>query len=316
MLPKIQHYVPQFILRNFCFNENQQIYVFDKKTEKVFPTNIENIAAEKGFYNFKNGEFTFSIENNLSNLESSAANAIERIIKYESLSAIAKDEKLLLSLFIAAQFSRTKQQRILLKQMNDSIVEFVKKLGGDPNQVDGFTPLDDEGINKLAIMNVKDAIESFAPIFYKRKWMLFKSTNLSKHYISDNPVTLHNANDFGPFGNLGLGVKGIEVYLPISPRLLIAIYDESNVEIIRTSYEKSKVLEAGNNSRQKITFLMRGLKTGNAVQLDNENIKFHNSMQVKFATRFIYSVDGNFDLVLEMLKVNPKFKEPPQMVTE
>jgi len=65
MLPKIQHYVPQFILKNFCLNENNQIYVFDKKTEKVFTTNIENVAAENGFYNFKRGDFIISIEQSL-----------------------------------------------------------------------------------------------------------------------------------------------------------------------------------------------------------------------------------------------------------
>src|ERR1700690_996783 len=130
MLPKIQHIVPQFILKNFCFNEDEQIYVCDKKTEKVFQTNIKNIAAEKNFYNFKDGEFTFSVESNLSNLESLAKYAIERIIKYESLSIMTKGEKSLLSIFIAAQFSRTKNDRLLIKQIDEAIIKHITTIGG------------------------------------------------------------------------------------------------------------------------------------------------------------------------------------------
>ncbi len=40
MLPKIQHIVPSIHSQKFLFNEDEQIYVCDKKTEKVFQTNI------------------------------------------------------------------------------------------------------------------------------------------------------------------------------------------------------------------------------------------------------------------------------------
>ena len=35
---KNQHYVPQFMLKKFCHNENDQIYVFDKLKQSVFTT--------------------------------------------------------------------------------------------------------------------------------------------------------------------------------------------------------------------------------------------------------------------------------------
>lgn len=48
---KNQHYVPQFVLRNFVASgKKKYIYVFDKLHEKKFKTGIKNIGAENAFY--------------------------------------------------------------------------------------------------------------------------------------------------------------------------------------------------------------------------------------------------------------------------
>jgi len=323
MLPKVQHYVPQFILRNFCSNEKEQIYVFDKKTEKVFSTNIKNVAAENGFYNFKKGETTFSIEHKLSALEAGAAEIISKIILDQSLSKITKSEKATLSIFIAAQFSRTKQKRLLLKQMDDAIIKHIKKLGGDPNNIKGFKPFSDNNeIDEFAITTLEKEIEDFWQLFYDRSWILFKSTDSLKYYISDNPITLHNENDYGVMGSLGLAVKGIEIYFPISPTLSLGIYDESNQEIIKTHYKtlrnlkphNLKSLGIDNNQKQLAKDLMHGLENGELVKSLKENVEFQNSMQVAHSSRFVYSINGNFDLAQNLIIANPNFKEPPQII--
>ena len=41
-------------------------------------------------------------------------------------------------------------------------------------------------------------------------------------YISDNPLVMHNQKDFGPYGNIGLAVPGIEIYYPLSPNTILA----------------------------------------------------------------------------------------------
>jgi len=61
-MPKLQHYVPQFILRNFTTGKGNQIFVFDKQEEVAFKTNIRNIASESGFYNFDINGYQFTIE--------------------------------------------------------------------------------------------------------------------------------------------------------------------------------------------------------------------------------------------------------------
>lgn len=232
------------------------------------------------------------------------------------------DEKAVLSFFIAAQFSRTKQQRVMIKQMNDLLVEHISRLGGDPKNIKGFTPFsNDEEIDRFAILTLENNVKNFWPLFYKRAWILFKSTKRMKYYISDNPITLYNQNDYGFMGNLGLGVKGIEIYFPLSPSLSLGIFDESNQEIIRASYKKVKNLQPHDlkslgmdkSKKRLIKDLMHGLETGDVVQSANENVEFHNSMQVGFSSRFVYSSDGNFDIAYKMIKMNPEYKGPPRV---
>lgn len=107
-IAKNQHYVPQFILRNFTVDDGKQIHVFDKQDEKSFRTNIRNIAAETGFYNFDIKEYKFTIELGLSDLESSTCVAFEKIIKERSISNLDDDDRSKIAYFISVQIYRTR----------------------------------------------------------------------------------------------------------------------------------------------------------------------------------------------------------------
>ena len=54
-----------------------------------------------------------------------------------------------------------------------------------------------------------------------KAWMLLESVPGIPFFTSDNPIALHNTNDYWPYGNLGLSVKGIEIYFPISSTLCL-----------------------------------------------------------------------------------------------
>src|SRR5207249_1516181 len=47
---KTQHYVPQFLLKNFAVAEREQIHVFDKREERAFRAHVRRVAAENGLY--------------------------------------------------------------------------------------------------------------------------------------------------------------------------------------------------------------------------------------------------------------------------
>jgi hypothetical protein len=235
---KVQHYVPQFVLRNFSNGKRPQVFVFDKKREVVFKTNIRNVASESGFYDFEINGTNLTIEPSLSHLESDVSHILKKIVIEESLSNVTKREKELLSVFLAVQFARTKQTQIRMKQLNDSIKKAIIGLGGDPEKVDGWSPADDEDIKISAIVGTLSAAEKYMPYFFDKAWLLFKTSKSQPHYISDNPITLQNMNDFRPFGNLGLSVRGIEIYFPISDTLSLGLYCRSHEELIRDGYKQ------------------------------------------------------------------------------
>ena len=68
-IAKVQHYVPQFLLRNFGNGKKNQLYVFDKQKARSFASNTRNIACESRFYDFQVDGEEFSIEPALSKIE-------------------------------------------------------------------------------------------------------------------------------------------------------------------------------------------------------------------------------------------------------
>lgn len=48
-------------------------------------------------------------------------------------------------------------------------------------------------------------VNKLVPFFLKKRWVHFETTRKDPYYISDNPVTMHNDLDHGPYGNIGLG---------------------------------------------------------------------------------------------------------------
>ena len=109
--PKNQHYVPRFILRNFLVNEaKEQVSVYDKHTDRVFTTSIDNIMAENQFHDFVFDGSHLSLEPAMTKLEQSVLPVYQRIIETRRLDK-TPDEKAALAFLIAFQFARTKGAR-------------------------------------------------------------------------------------------------------------------------------------------------------------------------------------------------------------
>src|SRR4051812_9293680 len=106
----VQHYVPQFLLRNFC-GSKFKLWAYDKSTGKSFETNIRNVAGEREFYELDLGEATLSLEAGLSTLEGAAGAVIERIISARSLGVLAEEDRAVLATFVAVQMLRGPNQR-------------------------------------------------------------------------------------------------------------------------------------------------------------------------------------------------------------
>jgi hypothetical protein len=319
-LPKKQHYVPQFLLRNFSVPlKSSQICVFDKHTEETFSTNIKNVSCEKGFYDIELKDKVLTMEASLGRLEDGAAGIIKKIINEGKLPILESVERFIRATFIAAQLIRVKTARTRISGLNNGLRNKLQAMGLAESEVEGFTSLGEEAV-KLMSMKLLERVDEFVPYFYDKQWLLLSTNKDHPLCISDNPVTLQNKNDFGLYGNLGLGVKGIEIYMPISKMYSICILCRSYEETFKKSCEQYKglqetrpdLIEKLGTSAALFEEYMTGMTSGTSVKMRPDNVLNLNSLQVKFSTRFVYSSNDAFEIVRQMIKDDARVKTGPQ----
>lgn len=183
--PKLQHYVPQFILRNFCFDE-QHLYCFDKQANKIFSPNVKNVASETFFNDLEDGVPETSLEGVLSRIEDRAAIGIKKAICENSIRILDQKDYKNIAIFLAFQMVRTKSAREELRHINEELGRIIKQEGQDPESVANFRIIKNEQeLKEIAIDNYKVAL-SLYPSLIKKKWILF--TSRDKFITSDNPV--------------------------------------------------------------------------------------------------------------------------------
>lgn len=284
--PINQHYIPQFLLRNFHISEKtgkeKSIFVFDKDTGKVFKSPIKQAATQRYFYESKIIGKNYSIEPELEKFESAASPIIKKIIKNKGLKQITRKEKVILTRFICVQFLRVPATR-------NKFLDFTEQLH---SRFDFFTK---SGINKpdseLEKINhcnfILGTINRFFPLIYNKDWILFESSD-SKFIIGDNPVVLNNSIYKGR-GTLGLSSLGIEIYVPLSPQysLLLVCNSVKKIFLKNTDFDiKHTRLE---KDVTKLKEMANVLKNSLTIKASLDDVEFANSLQVIFSERFLYS---------------------------
>lgn len=291
--PRNQHYVPQFILRNFRSREGDFVWCYDKTNKKVFETNISNIASESYFYDWIKGNPEHSLESKLSEIESETALIISKILKDNTLSTINLGEKQKLSHFISIQLLRTKNQLEKLKDFQDVLKGFL--------QMPIDTDLPEENL-QITFLSMLTEAENFIPILMDKFWYLLNSEK--PFLISDNPVVFQNIyNQSQTRGTLGLKSKGIEIYFPLSKNIVLCLF-------CRDVYDKIKYHASDDST---INDFLSQLNSEVPVNCNSGNIENINSLQVLSSERFIFSSSNDFWLVEDMLKINPELKDGPRL---
>lgn len=317
-IAKNQHYVPQFILKNFTASDGKRIHVFDKQDEKTFFTNIRNIAAETGFYNFDIKEFKFTIEPGLSDLESNTCVAFEKIIKERSVSNLNDDDRSMIAYFISVQIYRTRYFREKLSELSKGLSERMKQYAFGFDKVNIPKPLDEKEIKDVSIKLIIRGAEKLMPHLLDKKWLLYETSESNPFYISDNPVVRQNHKDYGPlWGNLGLAVTGIEIYFPITKTLSLAMLCRSHEETFQDVFKKIGFLKVMIPDFEQelpvdikwIENHKKGYNEGTAIPMISHNVINHNSLQVKWSSRYVFSSKNDFSLVRDMIMADPNFKK-------
>lgn len=315
-----QHYVPKFILRNFLADERkEQVCVFDKLKSESFTTSIKNILAERRFNEFIFDEFIISFEKAAWEIEEMLLPAYRKVLAERKLDKTPQQQADL-AFLVAFQLTRAKGHREMSKDIRSALESAILSSGAKLEDIPGWTPADENTEKMHELILMKSNINRFAEIIAGKDFFLAEAGQGRSFYLGDDPVCLHNLRDTQPYGNLGLAVEGIQIYMPLSHDLMLCALCPTIVEgemgIELESKQKrirdnlfSRVLageipaahmrdviqrfDAGNERAREIK---AAIKDGNSIQSDNQNMDFYNSLQVSCATRYVIAKDGDFAL--------------------
>lgn len=222
---KKHHYIPRFYLKRFSINEEGKFIGLFNHKNNTFIQNaqLKSQACEDYLYG-KDDE----IENLLAELENEIAKLFAYWIDDKALHPLPENSNgfVLLKRFILYQLFRTPKAGTNAIDSVNSALEVIKPIV--------FPQWPAEVIRDLKFMHDDPVQLALCNAYDKEKLLNFLSfkfiVNLSElpFICSDSPVILYNQlmEKCGSYiGATGLGSKGLQVFYPIHPRLMICLYD-------------------------------------------------------------------------------------------
>ena len=246
-IPRLQHYVPQFLLKQFA-GVSGKLWAYDTENEKLFPASPKSVAAETYFYD----QTAERASDKSAGIESLLASAVDRpgagaLAVLLEKGALSGEQAWAFFRFVAAQMRRTPgslqtaaaQFTPMFQETADRIAKFdptfrenviteVRASGASAAELAEFLNVLDEGrftvepTREFTIASSLGVIQLITDELAKMRW-----TFLDVHpsdgdlILGDHPVTLVDAGgEEKPAKPLGLRNPDIEIALPLSPRMV------------------------------------------------------------------------------------------------
>ena len=211
---KKHHYIPQFYLRRFSVDDDKKLIALYNHKNKLFvpSAQIRHQACEKYLYGTDD-----EIEEGLSKMENAVAFVMSLILDQGMPPPPdASDANGWLKKFILTQLSRTPQAgRELDESLNATFQAAFKS-----------KDLHISHENPVVVSLIYS--ERYQPILsFLNCKILVNQTNIP-FITSDHPVILYNQwmeKNGRHFGNTGLGVRGLQIFLPLHPSVMLCYYD-------------------------------------------------------------------------------------------
>lgn len=340
MAAQNQHYVPKFILRQFLADAaKERVQVYDKHEDRAFATSVKNIMAERRFNEFAyDDDYIASFEPIACGAEDQVLPAYRKVIAERRLSD-SPQQKGALAVFLAFQLLRTKAQRDQWQAMEEELVNTVEGAGGRVQDMKGWEdwqPSTEDGLKRDHLTSIQGFLGQFAQIIAMKDFLLVEAAPGTSFYLGDNPVVRANSRDFGPYGNLGLAVEGIEIYMPFSADLLLCAWCPSLLGEIRRKLESARhdcqiqalrqvalgQLDPAGMKRALDEFAVRTQSSqelltraaeGRPVSSTPDNMEYYNSLQTSWAYRHLISRDGGFELARRINREHPRLRRGHRM---
>ena len=216
---KKHHYVPRFYLRHFT-TDGRSLSLYNIERDLVVGSaNLKNQCYRDYMYG-KDGKQ----ERNLSLMEGALAELLKRLLTSHLLPAPWSPDHESLCILTLLQNARTAYASDAMDEFSDKIWKMV--LEKDPR----FPP---EMLEKVRIVNTDPAnlaVFTMLRLYHlimDMDYRLLLAPEDSEFITSDNPVILYNQLlEFEPLGSkTGLACKGLQIFLPLSPKVLLAFFD-------------------------------------------------------------------------------------------
>jgi hypothetical protein len=260
------HYVPKMYLRAFASSSPRTINLYNLDNRMaVQDASLADQCYVRHFY----GE-TDDIEDGLGDLERLVAPSLHQVISTSQLPAFGTQEYLRLVVFVALQTIRTTRA---VDRMNTGIDKFVKQLAGKSAE---FKDMDLASM-RIGISNAPSYslgfIEPVLSTMGDLGMQLICAGPGQNFITSDNPVFRYNQFMQGitSVGVTGGLCRGIQVFVPLSPKHMLMLYDESVYEVGGGQWK---------GKRQDVTH-----------RIPNQDVTSLNALQVHSADHNLYFND-------------------------
>lgn len=331
-----QHYVPRMLQEAFTTpgkGKKAQLFVFDKHEGRAFRTSPDNVLHERDFNTYESQDARYCLEGGMGKIEALAAPVLRKIIAARSLASLSDEERGALTVFVALQQIRGVSVRAKMVDMVEQVRAHVRQMGQDPDTVPQLLGHDDpEAIKLSALLLAGQDLGQLALAYVDKALLLFSAAPGTRFYLGDTPVVLANHRDTKPYGNLGLEVEGVEIYMPLAPDLLLAFWCPSLVRLMEdglAACERSLnstaaaallgVGPAAEDVRQKreaiaarrrhIAADLAAIAEQRPIESDLDNMDYFNSLQVLHAERYLLSATNEFTFARKILAERPDARQ-------
>lgn len=317
-----QHTVPRFLLSHFSApgkGKRRRLHAFDKATGRSYATTPDDATVRNTFYNLDDHPERLSLEPLLGIYEHDAAPVIAALLQHKDIRRLTDDERYKLAVFVAVQRARTFGEQQRITGVVSVLADKVAAIGATQDQVAEAMGLSPERDIRKLFLHLLVEQTSRIDHFRAKDWYLFETTPDHPFYVSDNPVVMHNDNDFGPYGNLGLAVRGIEIYLPLSSTLMLAMCCPSiRAEKIRLKQQIEFLLARAPQQLPahirpfEVLEHVRRFTDYHLIPLRPEHVTRYNALQVEYAEQYLFCGKNDFSLVQQMLAEDERYRTGPR----
>lgn len=267
---KRQHYIPQFYLRNFSIDK-ENLWVFDRVTNKWRFQKIQNIAYENKIYFYQVEGSEESLEDIFTLIENLAKPIIDKLLEKKEINGWEKAD---LAMFVASLSTRIPVSRRKTEKFAESEYKnFARKTFSDPDKVRAMAKkgnLDKKEINGLVefatdgsryfvkfpsnvwLYTMLMSSLEFARLFINMNWTVVYFKKENALITSDNPLILLGPKNRSSDSYYGLVTPGSHKIVPLASNVCLVIEDLNRVP--RIDYVESLNKDSFRSTNDLIAF--------------------------------------------------------------